>query len=168
MKNILGHIHKYFNVFTITCGTGGIFITNLLGGVDVLLQTVLLLIVLDYFTGILKAVYTNSISSEVGWKGIIKKIFIVVLISVANLVEVSTDFTGVRGMVIFFFIANEGLSILENAAICGLPIPPKLRITLIQVREWGKITEEEAEQLKDFEEVEEQEEQEGGENNGGL
>jgi len=132
-------MNKYFNEFSIVFGTVGGVITGVLGGWDMLLNTIMTLIILDYVTGILKSIYNKNLSSEVGYKGIIKKVMILSIIALAYALQrsVITNIP-VREIIITFFIANEGISILENAVSCGLPIPQKLQDLLIQIRGEGK------------------------------
>ena len=92
-------------------------------------------VICDYVTGIIKAVYTKTVSSETGYKGILKKIVILVVVALANTV---TNLTGgnmaVREVVIMFYIANEGISVLENAAAVSPNMPQKLKDILLQIR----------------------------------
>lgn len=106
-----------------------------LGGWDIALQLLLTAIVLDYITGILKAIANKEISSEVGIKGIIKKIGYLIIVAVAVMVDHITGETGaIRTLVIYFFVANEGISILENWGAMGLPLPKKLIEVLVQLK----------------------------------
>lgn len=90
--------------------------------------------VMDYITGFINACLTHTLSSEVGFKGLARKVFILVLVGVGHLLDTYVLGTaGVRTMVIFWFIANEGLSIVENAAALGLPVPGKLKDVLAQI-----------------------------------
>ena len=106
-----------------------------LGGADGLLIALLVSMVLDYATGILCAVIDKQLSSAVGFKGICKKVLILMLVGVANVVDVHVLSSGsaLRGAVICFYLSNEGLSLLENAAHVGLPIPDKLKDVLSQL-----------------------------------
>lgn len=106
-----------------------------LGGLDRLLSALLVVIVLDYLTGILKAIHSRELSSEVGFRGIAKKVLCLAVVALAFVVETMTaGALPLREIVILFFVANEGLSILENAAGAGLPIPARLREVLRQLR----------------------------------
>ncbi len=126
---------KMFNLFSIIGGVIGGFIVSLFGGWDAMLYTILLFAILDYFTGILKAIYKKQLSSEIGFKGIIKKIMVFVVIAVAYNVQRMTGNTiPLREIVIVFFICNEALSILENAAEF-INIPPQLKEVLLQLRD---------------------------------
>lgn len=106
-----------------------------LGGLDQLLTALLVVIVLDYLTGILKAIHNRELSSEIGFKGIAKKVMCLLVVALAFVIENVTAHTlPLREIVIMFFIANEGLSILENAAGAGLPVPQKLVEILAQLK----------------------------------
>jgi toxin secretion/phage lysis holin len=113
----------------------GGFVAYWLGGVDKLLTALIAFMVLDYATGLLGAWSSHTISSAVGFRGIAKKVMLLGVVAVAFIIE---DVTGgnlpLRELTIMFFIANEGLSILENAATAGLPLPTKLKDALLQVR----------------------------------
>ena len=106
-----------------------------LGGMDGLLIALLVFMVLDYITGIMCAIIDKKLSSAVGFKGICKKVFILMLVGVANVVDIHVVGTGsaLRGAVICFYLSNEGLSLLENAAHIGLPVPDKLKDVLSQL-----------------------------------
>jgi toxin secretion/phage lysis holin len=108
-----------------------------LGGVDGFLYTLIVFVVVDYVTGFLAAVAEKNLSSEVGFRGIAKKVVIFLLVGVANLIDVNVLGQGavIRTAVIFFYLSNEGVSILENAGRLGLPIPKKLRQILEQLKD---------------------------------
>ena len=108
-----------------------------LGGFDGFLYALVVFVVMDYFTGVLAAGVKKELSSEVGFKGIAKKVCIFVLVGIANIVDTQVIHDGavIRTAVIFFYLANEGLSILENSAIIGLPVPDKLKDMLLQLAE---------------------------------
>lgn len=126
---------KIFNLFSIIVGFFGGIIVSLFGGWDIMLYTILLFCVLDYFTGILKAIYKKELSSEIGFKGIVKKIMVFVVIAVAyNMQKITGNMIPLREIVIVFFICNEALSILENAAEF-IKIPQQLKDVLLQLRE---------------------------------
>lgn len=131
-------VSKIFNYFSIVGGIAGGFLCQWLGGWDVLLQALVFLIVLDYVTGILKAVYTKTLSSEVGFKGLIKKIVIFIVVATAVVVQgVVENALPIREIIISFYICNEGISLLENASEF-VPIPDKLKEILIQLRDKNK------------------------------
>ena len=105
------------------------------GGVDGLMTALLVFMVIDYLTGVMCAVYDKTLSSEVGFRGICKKMLIVLLVGVAHIVDVDVVGTGdaLRSAVMCFYLSNEGVSMLENAAHLGLPIPEKLKGILAQL-----------------------------------
>ena len=115
-------------------GIGG-WLGYFVGGVDGLMTTLIIFMVIDYITGLMCAVADRKLSSEVGFKGICKKVFILMLVGVANILDVHVIGTGsaLRGAVICFYLSNEGLSLLENAGHIGLPIPVKLKDVLAQL-----------------------------------
>ena len=106
-----------------------------LGGLDGMLIALIIVVALDYITGLMCAVADKQLSSEVGFKGIFKKVLIFMLVGLANIVDVHVVGTGsaLRGAVVAFYLSNEGLSVLENAAHLGLPIPDKLKDILAQL-----------------------------------
>ena len=108
-----------------------------LGGCDGLLYTLLAFVVLDYITGIMCAVADHKLASAVGFKGIFRKILIFALVGVGHLLDVQVlGAVGVlRTAVIFFYLSNEGVSLIENAAHLGLPIPAKLKAVLEQLHD---------------------------------
>lgn len=102
-----------------------------IGGLDIALSCLLIAIVLDYISGIIKAYITKTLSSSIGFKGILKKVGVLIIVMLAVLVDrVTIDNGGIRTLVIYYFVANEGLSILENLTVAGLPIPKKLKDAL--------------------------------------
>ncbi|MGN0405347.1 MAG: holin family protein [Bariatricus sp.] len=128
-------MEKLFNWISIVFGfVGGLF-SYWLGGWDILLKTIVFLAVVDYITGLIKAVYLKQLSSEIGFKGLLKKIVMFIVIAVAFVIQQLIGGTvPLREVVIMFYIANEALSLLENAAIF-IPIPDKLRDVLLQLRD---------------------------------
>ena len=125
---------KYFNGISIVFGLVGGFVCNFLGGWDMLLKSIVILMVLDYVTGLLKAIYNKELSSEIGFKGLIRKITIFIVIATAYVIQgIMGDEIPLREIVILFFIANEGISLIENASEF-IPIPEKLKEVLIQLR----------------------------------
>lgn len=128
-------ITKIFNAISLAVGVTGGFLCYKLGGWDVVLKALVTLVVLDYVTGVLKAIYTKTLSSEVGFKGLIRKIVIFIVIATAVSVQtVIGDAIPLREIVIMFFVCNEGISLLENASEF-IPIPERLKETLIQLRD---------------------------------
>ena len=106
-----------------------------LGGWDGFLYALLTFVVIDYVTGLMCAVLDKKLSSEVGFRGIFKKVLIFSLVAIGNIVDQSVigDGSVIRTAVIFFYLSNEGVSILENAAHIGLPVPQKLKDILEQL-----------------------------------
>lgn len=126
---------KLFNWFSIIFGFIGGFFTYWLGGWDILMKTIVFLAVVDYITGLIKAVYLKVLSSEIGFKGLLKKIVMFIVIAVAYVIQQLIGGTiPLREVVIMFYICNEALSLLENAAVF-VPIPDKLRDVLLQLRD---------------------------------
>ena len=113
----------------------GIVIGEFLGSFDDLLYTLLAFVVADYITGVLKAIAEKNLSSAIGFKGICKKVCIFTLVGVANVLDIHIIGSGciLRSAVIFFYISNEGISIIENATKIGLPIPQQLQNTLLRM-----------------------------------
>lgn len=109
-------------------------VVSFLGGFDILLQTLLIFIVIDYLTGLIKAGIEHKLSSKIGFKGIVKKIMMIILVGVAFQLDKTFNTEQLRNMVVAFYIANEGLSILENSIKLGLPIPEKVKIILEELR----------------------------------
>ena len=117
-------------------GLGG-WLGWFLGGCDGLLFALVAFVVIDYITGIMCAVVDKKLSSAVGFKGICRKVLIFTLVGIGNILDVYVlGGTGVlRTAVIFFYLSNEGVSLLENAAHLGLPIPEKLKEVLEQMHD---------------------------------
>ena len=108
-----------------------------LGGMYGLMIALIVMMTLDYVSGVMCAIIDKKLSSAVGFKGICKKVFILMLVGVAHIIDLHVVGTGsaLRGAVICFYMSNEGLSLLENAAHIGLPIPDKLRDILTQLHD---------------------------------
>lgn len=117
------------------CGGLSALLTYLFGGFDLILSILLSLIIIDYITGVLSAIYNKELSSEVGYKGIFKKVGILAIIALAHLVGQAMGIEWVRDAIIGFYIANEGLSILENIGEVGVPLPQKLLSLLNQLKD---------------------------------
>lgn len=128
-------MEKLFNNVSITTGIIGGIITKLFGSSDTLLYCLLAVIILDYITGVLRAIYSKTLSSEIGFMGLIRKvmIFIVVACSVI-LTKITDNVIPIRETTIMFFLCNEIISLLENAAEF-INIPPKLKSILLQLRD---------------------------------
>lgn len=117
--------------------TIGGFLGWFLGGFDGFLYALVAFVVLDYITGVMLAILEKRLSSEVGAKGIFKKVLTFSLVGIGHIIDshIIGDGSVVRTAVIFFYLSNEGVSILENASRIGLPIPEKLKDILFQLRE---------------------------------
>ena len=122
-------------VFTALGGWLGWF----LGGCDGLIYALIAFVVIDYITGLMCAVVNKQLSSEVGFRGIFRKVLIFMLVGVGNIVDKQLIGSGsvIRTAVVFFYLSNEGISIIENAGILGLPIPQKLKDVLAQLKGKG-------------------------------
>lgn len=108
-----------------------------LGGLDGFLYTLIAFVVIDYLTGFMCAIVDKKLSSDVGFKGLFRKILIFVMVGIGHLIDTQVigDGSVLRTAVIFFYLSNEGVSLLENAAHLGLPIPQKLRDVLAQLHD---------------------------------
>ena len=125
---------EFWNMCQFLFTAAGGWLGYFLGGCDGLLLALVLFAVADYITGVMCAVADKKLSSEVGFKGICRKVIIFMLVGVAHVIDVNVIATGsvLRTAVIFFYLSNEGVSLLENAGHLGLPIPEKLKIVLEQ------------------------------------
>ena len=126
-----------WNCIQIAFATLGGYIGTFLGGEDGFLYTLIAFAVLDYITGVMCAIVNKNLSSEVGFKGICRKVVIFILVGIANLIDVHIIGSGsvLRTAIIFFYISNEGVSLLENAGHLGLPIPVKIKSVLEQLHD---------------------------------
>lgn len=126
---------ELWNTMQIILAAVGGWLGYFLGGCDGLVYALLLFVAADYVTGVMCAAVDKRLSSEIGFKGICKKVLIFVLVGLANILDVQIIGTGsvLRTAVIFFYISNEGVSLLENAAHLGLPVPEKLKDILQQL-----------------------------------
>lgn len=128
-------MEKLFNFISIAAGFGGGIIGYCFGGFDVLITTLVILTVLDYITGVLNAYMTKNLSSEIGFKGIVKKVMIYLVVVCAVVLDrMLGGQMPLREIVITFFVANEGLSMIENVSPY-LPIPERLKDALMQLRD---------------------------------
>ena len=127
-------------IFTAVGGWLGYF----LGGCDGLLYALIAFVAIDYITGVMCAVIDRKLSSAVGFKGIFRKVLIFLLVGIANIIDVQVVGTGavLRTAVIFFYISNEGVSLLENAGHLGLPIPERVKTVLEQLHDRAEKEEE--------------------------
>ena len=113
----------------------GGFLGWFLGGFDGLIYALIAFVAVDYITGVLRAIVEKQLSSRIGAHGIVKKVALFLIVGVAHLVDAYLlhDGDALRTAVIFFYISNEGVSLLENAAVIGLPIPEPLKNALAQL-----------------------------------
>ena len=103
-------------------------IDYIIGGYDILFKTLLIFITIDYITGILKSIYTKTLSSKIGAKGIIKKVGYILIVIISYMLDILLDNSyNIRNIIIYMFIANEGISILENWSQMGIKIPKILK-----------------------------------------
>lgn len=124
----------WMTIQVVFAGIGG-WLGWFLGGCDGLLYALLAFVVIDYITGIMCAVVDKKLSSEVGFKGIFKKILIFALVGIGHIIDAQVIGSVLRTAVIFFYISNEGVSLIENAGHLGLPIPEKLKSVLEQLHD---------------------------------
>lgn len=115
----------------------GSLIGFFLGDLDIFIYSLTAFVICDYVSGIIRAGFERKLSSKIGFKGILKKIMIFIIVGIANICDKNLikNQAMIRSSIIFFYIANEGLSILENALAMDLPIPKKLKILLEQFKE---------------------------------
>ena len=128
---------EFWNVIQLAFAAIGGWLGWFMGGCDGLLYALIAFVAADYITGVMCAIIDKKLSSEVGFKGIFKKVLIFMLVGVANILDVQVIGSGcvLRTAVIFFYISNEGVSLLENAGHLGLPIPTKLKDVLEQLHD---------------------------------
>lgn len=140
MKQIISTMQYVF------AGVGG-FMGWFLGGLDGFLYALIMFVSIDYLTGLMAAYVQKKISSEVGFRGICRKVAIFCLVGVGHVLDTQVIQNGsvLRTAVIFFYLSNEGISIIENIAIIGLPVPKKLKDVLEQLRDDEKEGEEQNE-----------------------
>lgn len=127
----------FWNVIQLIFSALGGWLGYFLGGCDGLLYTLLAFTAMDYITGVMCAVNDKTLSSEVGFRGICRKVMIFMLVGIANILDADVVGTGcvLRTAVIFFYISNEGVSLLENAAHLGLSVPEKIKTVLEQLHD---------------------------------
>lgn len=130
MKQVWNWIQVVF------AGIGG-FLGWFLGGLDGFLYALIAFVVVDYITGLMCAVTDKKLSSNVGFKGIFRKVLIFTLVGIGNILDMYVIKNGsvLRTAIIFFYLSNEGISLLENAAHIGLPVPQKLKDVLAQLHD---------------------------------
>ena len=117
----------------------GTFLTFIFGDWDVALQCLVIAVALDYISGIIKAFINKELSSKIGVKGLLKKVGVFIIVALAVLIDKVTGESGmVRTLVIYYFVANEGLSIIENLGEAGLPIPDVIKKALKSLKDQSK------------------------------
>lgn len=128
---------EFWNAIQVAFTAVGGWLGWFLGGSDGMIIALVAFVALDYITGVMCAVVDKRLSSEVGFRGIFKKILIFLMVGVANILDVSIIGTGsvLRTAAIFFYISNEGVSLLENAAHLGLPVPSAVKTVLEQLHD---------------------------------
>ena len=123
------------NIFSVIVTT----FVYLMGGFDIALQSLIIVIVIDYLTGIASAIYNKELSSKIGFKGIIKKFCYLLVVALSVVIDNLTGQSGlIRTLVIYFFVANDGISIIENMAEMGVKLPQKLIDSLEQIKKKGE------------------------------
>lgn len=128
---------EFWNTIQIIFAAVGGWLGWFLGGCDGLLYALVAFVTLDYITGIMCAIVDHKLSSAVGFKGIFRKVLIFALVGIGHILDTQVIGTGsvLRTAVIFFYISNEGVSLVENAAHLGLPIPERLKAVLEQLHD---------------------------------
>ena len=128
---------EFWNTMQMVFAAVGGWLGYFLGGCDGLLIALVVFASVDYITGVMCAINDQKLSSEVGFRGICRKVLIFILVGIANILDVEVIGTGsvLRTAIIFFYLSNEGVSLLENAAHLGLPVPQKLKDVLEQLHD---------------------------------
>ena len=128
---------EFWNTIQLIFAAVGGWLGYFLGGWDGLLYALIAFVAIDYVTGVMCAISNHTLSSEVGFKGICRKVLIFLLVGIGSILDAHVIGSGsvLRTAVIFFYISNEGVSILENAAHLGLPVPEKIKVVLEQLHD---------------------------------
>ena len=136
---------EFWNMIQLMFTAVGGWLGWFLGGCDGLLYALIAFVVIDYITGVMCAINDQSLSSEVGFRGICRKVLIFLMVGIANILDVNVIGTGsvLRTAVIFFYISNEGVSLMENAAHLGFPVPEKIKVVLEQLHNRAEDKEDE-------------------------
>ncbi|NTW70689.1 MAG: phage holin family protein [Eubacteriaceae bacterium] len=131
-----------WNAIQVISSTLGAYLGYFLGGWDGFLYALITFVILDYATGVMVAVLAKKLSSEVGFRGIFKKVVIFAIVALAHIIDSEILKSGgtIRTAVVFFYLANEGISILENAGKIGLPVPRKLRNVIEKLNQEEEIS----------------------------
>lgn len=136
---------EFWNMIQLMFTAVGGWLGWFLGGCDGLLYALIAFVAIDYITGVMCAINDHSLSSEVGFRGICRKVLIFLLVGIANILDVNVIGAGsvLRTAAIFFYISNEGVSLMENAAHLGLPVPEKIKVVLEQLHDRAEDKEDE-------------------------
>ena len=128
---------EFWNAIQVAFAAVGGWLGWFLGGCDGLLYALIAFVVIDYITGVMCAIADKTLSSAVGFKGLCRKVLIFCLVGIGHVLDLYVIQTGsvLRTAIIFFYISNEGISLLENSAHLGLPIPEKLKAVLEQLHD---------------------------------
>ena len=128
---------EFWNTIQLAFAAVGGWLGYFLGGCDGLLYALIAFVAIDYITGVMCAISDKTLSSEVGFKGICRKVLIFLLVGIGHIVDAQLIGSGgvLRTAVIFFYLSNEGISLIENAAHLGLPVPDKLKAVLEQLHD---------------------------------
>ncbi len=126
---------EFWNIIQAAFTAVGGWLGYFLGGWDGLIYALVAFVVLDYLTGVMCAVVDHELSSSIGWKGLLRKCCVFIMVGIGHILDVQIfgEAGVLRTAIIFFYMSNEGLSLTENAAHLGLPIPEKLRLVLKQL-----------------------------------
>lgn len=135
-------METFKSIINFLVGIGGGIAAYLFGGLDSILIALILFIIADYISGVVASYFTKKTSSKIGFKGILKKFVILLIVGLGVILERDLGIPAVREVVIMFFISNEGISIIENATEIGIKIPNIITNALEQVSEKGEITNE--------------------------
>ena len=128
---------ELLNIMQVSLAAVGGWLGYFVGGCDGLIYALVIFVAADYITGVMYAAVNRRLSSEIGFKGICKKVLIFILVGIANILDEYIIGNGsiLRTAAIFFYLSNEGISVLENAAKLGLPVPEKLKTALHQLND---------------------------------
>ena len=128
---------EFWNTIQLAFAAVGGWLGYFLGGCDGLLYALIVFVAIDYITGVMCAISDKTLSSEVGFRGICRKVLIFLLVGIGHIVDAQVIGSGgvLRTAVIFFYLSNEGVSLIENAAHLGLPVPDKLKAVLEQLHD---------------------------------
>jgi toxin secretion/phage lysis holin len=146
-KRRFENMKEFWNTIQVIFTAIGGWLGYFMGGCDGLLYALLAFVVMDYITGVMCAVTDHRLSSAVGFKGICRKVLIFALVGIGHILDTQVvgDGNVIRTAVIFFYVSNEGVSLLENASHLGLPIPEKMKDILAQLHNRSNDTESEGE-----------------------